>query len=110
MRITKDQERDIREKLGIRLVDCPPPATPPEDLLKTFQQIESFKDYNISTYSTEGPFGSSQPAWRNETKARAKRIAITAKTTSKEGRVSEIEWRLRLEELVLARFRLEIHW
>ncbi len=105
-----DKEKELRDKLGIRWVGYLVPGDFPSHLRKTFQQIRSFKDYEFSSYSVKIHSGSSQPIWRNETQARAKRIAITAKTTLLEGQVSELEWRLRLEELVLARFRLEIDW
>jgi hypothetical protein len=82
----------------------------PAHLRKTFQQIRSFENYDFSSYSAKAHSNSSQPIWRNETAARAQRIAITANTTILEGQVSEIEWRLRLEELVLARFRLDNDW
>jgi len=67
-------------------------------------------DYKYETY---GLRDDSKPdhklTWEIETKNRASRIAHTAGILQQD-EVSEMEWRLRLEELVLSRFRLDIEW
>jgi hypothetical protein len=104
------RDRQRRKDLRISFVPFLRQEQYPRHLRHTFHQIKLFKDYDFSTYCKLPPSTSSQPTWRNDTRARAERIAEIAKVTLLEGKVSEIEWRLRLEELVLARFRFDIKW
>ena len=102
------EEQQLMRKLGIYLVRSD--LSPPEHISHTFKQIREAKKYEYMTYCANRP-GESQHylLWRTETQYRAMRIADTA-ATLKSDTVSEMEWRLRVEELVLARFRGEIDW
>ena len=106
-RMQEDQQ--CMDKLGIRLVlrdDEPLPV----HLSHTFEQVKEFGTFKYSTYTTNASWESPHRLiWRKETKCRAKRIADTAAMIKME-RVNEMEWRLRVEELVLFRFRVEIEW
>jgi hypothetical protein len=97
-------------KLGIAFRSYQPLDKWPRHLLSTFQQIQSFNTYNLSNLGVNTiPRENYQSIWADETRDRARRIADVCANLLEED-VSEIEWRLRLEELVLARFRLEIEW
>jgi hypothetical protein len=104
----RDKQR--RAELGILVVGYLPQEQFPRHLRKTFQQIRRFKDYSFAAYCDLPPSNSGQSTWRNNTRLQAKRIAEMARVTLLEGKVSEMEWRLRLEEPVLTRFRYEIDW
>ena len=82
----------------------------PVHLSHTFEQVKEFRKLEYLTYTTDASWQSPDHlVWRKETKSRAKRIADTA-AKLKEETVNEMEWRLRIEELVLFRFRVEIEW
>lgn len=105
-RMQEDQQ--LMQKLGI----CPvyQDEAFPVHLSDTFEQVREFKKFEYLTYTTDGSWKSPHHlVWRKETKSRAKRIADTA-AKLKEEIVNEMEWRLRIEELVLFRFRVEIEW
>lgn len=101
-------------ELGIKFLGCAGEESAPQlpnHLIRTITQITNFGDYKFLTYCDNDLAKSSpQTIWgKEETKARARRIVETT-VVLVDGAVSELEWRLRLEELVLARFRLEIEW
>lgn len=100
-------------KLGIKFlgpIGTNPSLQLPNHLIRTITQVTKFKGYRFSTYYNNGlEITSPQTIWGKETKARAQRIVETT-VVLVDGAVSELEWRLRLEELVLAQFRLEIEW
>ena len=106
-------DRQRMRQLGIKLlgsIETNPSLQLPNHLIRTITQVTKIKDYKFSTYyNNDLEKTSPQTIWGKETKARAQRIVETA-VVLVDGAVSELEWRLRLEELVLARFRLEIEW
>ncbi len=106
----EQKERRYLEEIGIRLVGPLPVDEWPEHLFNTFQKIHSFRSYDIKAFRinalTKLKLGE---AWDCETGNRAKTIAATCRALEHDN-VSEMEWRLRIEELVLARFRSEIDW
>lgn len=109
IRMSKEANyRQHMKDLGIYFIPYLPQEEFPWHLQHTLQQIKRLKDYDFATYCNLPSPTSSQLIWRIDTRARAKRIAEIAKATLLEGKVSEMEWRLRLEELVLARFRFDI--
>jgi hypothetical protein len=87
----------------------------PPHLRKTFHQIKSFKSVNWECFLEEDGVEQniSTPAqqrlWKEEVKLRATKIVETTANIV-EDRVSEMELRLRLEDLVLERFRSETNW
>jgi hypothetical protein len=108
--VSKELEDELlMKKFGIFSVGRLPPNEWPKHLFDTFQQIKHFKSYNIQNFCNSGLKPDHQITWNHETRDRAKRIVETCSILLKDD-VSEMEWRLRLEELVLARFRLEIEW
>lgn len=105
-RMQEDQQ--CMQKLGIDLVHRDGPF--PVHLSHTFEQVKEFRRFEYLTYTTDASWESPHHLiWRKETKCRAKRIADTAAMLQKET-VNEMEWRLRVEELVLFRFSVEIEW
>jgi len=105
-RMQEDQQ--LMQKLGIYPVYQDEAF--PVHLSHTFEQVKEFRRFGYLTYTTDASWESPHHlVWRKETKSRAKRIADTAAKLKEEG-VNEMEWRLRIEELVLFRFRVEIEW
>jgi hypothetical protein len=104
-RMQEDQQ--LMQKLGIYPIYQDEAF--PVHLSHTFEQIKEFRKFGYLTYTTDASESPHHLVWRKETKCRAKRIADTA-AKLKEETVNEMEWRLRIEELVLFRFRVEIEW
>ncbi len=109
--MSKEQkERRYLEGLGISFVGHLPTEKWPHHLFNTFQQIHAIGSYDLQTFRSNAlkklKLGI---AWDCETVNRAKTIATTCRALVKDD-VSEMEWRLRIEELFLARFRSEIDW
>jgi hypothetical protein len=78
--------------------------------LDTFQQIQSFNAYTLANFGVNATAKEDyESVWADETTNRARRIAATCASLQDDD-ASETEWRLRLEELVLARFRLDVEW
>jgi hypothetical protein len=106
----EEKEEQYLRDLGIHIVGRLPEDKWPKHLFNTFQQIVSVKFYDLTTfYNSALAKQKLGIAWDCETGIRAKTIAATCRALVKD-RVSEMEWRLRIEELVLARFRSEIEW
>lgn len=104
------KDKQLMTKFGISFLGYCPVEQWPRHLLETFRQIRKFDAYNLSSFDFDVVAKSSDESiWVEETRDRAKRIADTC-AILREDDVSEMEWRLILEELVLARFRLEIKW
>lgn len=109
--MSKEQkERRYLRDLGIDFVGHLPTTAWPEHLYKTFEQVHAVRSYDLPAFCgdavTKLKLGI---AWDYETGNRAKTIAATCRALVKED-VSEMEWRLRIEELFLARFRSDIEW
>jgi hypothetical protein len=105
-RMQEDQQ--MMQKLGIYLIYQDEAF--PVHLSHTFEQVKEIRRFEYLTYTTDASCESpNHLVWRKETKCRAKRIADTA-AKLKEEIVNEMEWRLRIEELVLFRFRVESEW
>lgn len=106
----EQKEQRYLEDLGIRFVGHLPMRAWPKHLFNTFQQIHAVRSYDLPTFCSNAlaklKLGI---AWDSETGNRAKTIAATCRALMKD-HVSEMEWRLRIEELILARFRFEIEW
>jgi hypothetical protein len=104
----KDRQR--MKDLRISYVGLLPLEQWPKHLFITFQQIRRIRSYDLLTFCNNALAKSKHEiTWDYETTNRAKTIAATCRTLLRD-EVSEMEWRLRLEELVLARFRSEIEW
>ncbi|KAE8448451.1 hypothetical protein EG329_009516 [Mollisiaceae sp. DMI_Dod_QoI] len=101
----EQRQRNRMKELGI--ITFQEDEVFPEHLSHTFEQVKGFKRIEYSTYTTDTCESPHRLIWREETKCRAKRIADTAKILNEE-MVSEMEFRLRIEEFVLFRFRVEI--
>lgn len=106
----EQKERRYLGDLGIRFVGHLPKDAWPKHLYNTFQQIHAVTSYDLPIFCSKAltklKLGI---AWDCETGNRAKTIAATCRALVKDD-VSEMEWRLRIEELFLARFRSEIEW
>ncbi|RFU29268.1 hypothetical protein B7463_g7079, partial [Scytalidium lignicola] len=102
------KDRLCMKQLGIRFLGRRPDIESSSvHLFQTFTRIREFENYRFSAYYTDDSKSiGHRVMWGNETKERAKRITETVLILLEDS-VSEMEWRLRLEELILARFRLE---
>jgi hypothetical protein len=107
----KQKEEQIMRDLGIDFVTTTLPGQWPRHLLKTCQQIESFKKITLSTfYARDPPISSFQFLWRKETTDRVREIVAIAATLIKD-KVVEMEVRLRLEHLILSHLiHQDINW
>jgi hypothetical protein len=100
----EQRKKQLRTELGIVFVNFVLPDLWPKHLLKTFQQIRSFKKFDFSTFCTGDPsISSHQLLWRSETIDRAREIVTIAAILMEDATV-KIEARLRLEQKVLSRF------
>lgn len=106
----KRNEKELRENSDMHLVGYLLLEALPINLRKMFQQVINFQAYELSSYSSKAPSTSSQAAWRSQKLARALKIASKVHETREEGEASEMEWRVRIEDLVLERLTLEIYW
>jgi hypothetical protein len=96
----EQKEKQLRTELGIVFVKSILPDLWPKHLLKTFQQIRSFKKSDFSTFYTGDPsISSHQLLWRSETIGRAREIVTIAAILMEDATV-EMEARLRLEQKV----------
>lgn len=99
----------------IEFINTVLPGQWPPHLRKTFHQIKSFKDVKYERFLGEDDAEQNASApiqqllWKEEVKFRAAKIVETTAIVM-EDRVSEMELRLRLEDLVLERFSSETDW
>lgn len=106
-RLRRDEA--IMEKLGIHHKPLNTSDTWPLHLRNTFESIKSLGSREYQSYDENQPAQHSTVAWRREIKLRAKQLSDTAQRLFKEC-PSELTWRLELEKLVDARFRLKTEW
>jgi hypothetical protein len=106
-RLRRDEA--LMRKLGIHHEPQNTSDTWPLHLRKTFQSIETLGSIRYQTYDENTPTPHGTVAWRREIKLRAKQLSDTAQRLLKES-PSELTWRLELEKLVDARFRLKTEW
>lgn len=81
----------------------------PVNLRNTFQSIVTLGSLKAQSYDDDVLPLHITPAWRQETKLRAKQLSDTARRLLKE-KPSELTWRLEIEKLVDARFSLRTEW
>jgi hypothetical protein len=104
------EEKRLQRELGIVFKTTVLPDQWPKHLFNTFQQVRSFKKFDILTFPKDDlSISSHQLLWRGETTKRAREIVRIAATLIDDAPV-EMDTRLRLEQDVLRRFYLAIDW
>jgi hypothetical protein len=107
----EQKERRYLADLGIRFHVPLSMDAWPKHLLNTFQHMNAITSYDVPTFTSNALAKQKLGiTWDCETVNRAKTIATTCRALAEEEVESEMEWRLRIEELFLARFRSEINW
>lgn len=74
-----------------------------------FQAINTLGETEYDQYRSEANIEAAQKPWRSEMRERARMItefAIRCRQTQR----NEMEWRLKLEHQVMARFEFEVTW
>jgi hypothetical protein len=102
-------EEELMGKLRIHHKPKYLPETWPLHLGKTFQSIRTLSSVDYQAYDENVPADHGTIMWRRDIKLRAKQLSDTAQRLLKES-PSELTWRLELEKLVDARFRLNTEW
>ncbi|KFY28868.1 hypothetical protein V493_02719 [Pseudogymnoascus sp. VKM F-4281 (FW-2241)] len=98
------EERQGLRDLGIVFVKAIRPEEFPRHLLKTFQNIRSFRKFDLSTFDSSDPSVlPEQVIWRNKITDRARKIVKIAENLIEDA-PSEMEVRFNLEQKVLSRF------
>ncbi|CZR58787.1 uncharacterized protein PAC_08679 [Phialocephala subalpina] len=107
--MTEEDRLRRDEDLMIRLRIYHEPETTsetwPSHLKNTFGSIDTLGSFRYQSYDYEAPAQQTTTTWRREIKLRAKQLSDTAQRLFKEN-PSELTWRLEIEKLVDARFRL----
>jgi hypothetical protein len=104
------KKKQLQGELGIVFKATILPDQWPAHLFNTFQQVRSFRKFDILTFPRgDLSMSSHQLLWRGETTKRAREIVRIAATLIKDAPV-EMDTRLRLEQDVLRRFYLAIDW
>ncbi len=87
-----------------------PDDTLPEHHARSFQQIVDLGFYQFSTYEDDGiGLDSEVKEWRSAIKHRAQHL-VEETTRLLGNQVSEMDWRLHVENIVFERFNRGIEW
>jgi hypothetical protein len=106
-RLRRDEA--LMRKLGIYHNPQNASDTWPLHLRKTFQSAETLGSIKYQSFDKNAPAQHGTVAWRRDIKLRAKQLSDTAQQLLKEC-PSELTWRLEIEKLIDARFRMNTEW